>query len=214
MSRKNKQKNTPQPPIAPPKNHRPGKKQSGNATSKTQKRGTAMVALPVRVALAVVALLCVAVAAIVLANINAIDSYNEATASLNANIAYSKKPDADAQTLKTQLDQTNTQFDEAKRFGSVVAPETKRLIDFNSSISKDLADSTARKMQGGKNQSSSKANVAGSKASSGGNTEQGLSDAQRKQVEDTLKANQPNGAVSSEKKAPVNNGGNTNVKPW
>lgn len=167
----------------------------------------------------VIAVVFLAVAGALLANITAIDTYNQATASLNASIEYSKKPDADPQRVKAQLDQANAQFDQARRMGVLLTPSTKELINVNSDISGKLTTSTDHKIaaaNGNGNGTSGKgANGKGSKSPNSGNAgSQGLTDEQRKQVEETLKANQPNGPVNGDNKTPTKSDDSSSVKPW
>lgn len=167
----------------------------------------------------IIAVVFLIVAGALLANMTAIDTYNQATASLNASIEYSKKPDADPQRVKAQLDQANTQFDQARRMGVLLTPSTKKLINVNSDISGKLTTSTDHKIaaaNGNGNGTSGKgAKGKGSKSSNSGNSgNQGLTDEQRKQVEETLKANQPNGPVNGDNKTPTKSDDSSSVKPW
>ncbi|WEV41440.1 DUF6466 family protein [Bifidobacterium sp. ESL0682] len=191
---------------------------SSASTKAQSKKRQAIVSLPVRVTMGVAAVILIAVAGVLLANMTAIDTYNQATASLNASLEYAKKPNADPQQLKAQLDQANAQFDEARRLGALLAPNTKELINTNSDISDKITSSTKRKIaKANGNGSAGKANGQGSQSSNNGQDNgqnQGLTDEQRKQVEDTLKANQPNGPVNGDKNAQTKNDTDTNVKPW
>nr|WP_280925131.1 DUF6466 family protein [Bifidobacterium sp. ESL0784] len=148
----------------------------------------------------------------------AIDNYNQATASLNASLEYAKNPNADPQRLKAQLDQANAQFDNARRLNALLSPNTKELINVNSDISGKLTTSTKRKIaniSGKGNGTNGKANAKSSNSSGSGNGDnQGLTDEQRKQVEETLKANQPNGPVNGDQKTPTKTDNGANVKPW
>ncbi|WEV63405.1 DUF6466 family protein [Bifidobacterium sp. ESL0732] len=201
------------------KKHKNQRKASPSESSqiKDEKR-QAMVSLPVRIAMGVIAVIFLVIAGALLANMTAIDTYNQATASLNASIEYSKKPNADPQRVKAQLDQANAQFQQARRMGILLTPNTKQLINVNSDISSKLTTSTEHKISntsGDGNTTKGKGNKKGSQSSnSGNNSTQGLTDEQRKQVEETLKANQPNGAVNGDKKTPTKSDDSTNVKPW
>ncbi|MCO6558280.1 MAG: cell surface protein [Bifidobacterium sp.] len=220
---RNKTLSAPLPPAAPAKtSKKAGKQGKTNPPKRSQANSgkrQAMVSLPVRIAMGVLAVIFLIIAGVLLANMTAIDTYNQATASLNASVEYSKKPDADPQRLKAQLDQANAQFDQARRMGILLAPNTKELINVNSDISGKLTTSTKRKIassEGNGNGTGGKGTKGkGSKSSNSGNgNNQGLTDEQRKQVEETLKANQPNGAVNGDKKTPTKSDEGTNVKPW
>ncbi|WEV73402.1 DUF6466 family protein [Bifidobacterium sp. ESL0798] len=163
-----------------------------------------MASLPARITMGIAAAIFLVVAGVLLANMTAIDTYNQATASLNASLEYSKKPNADPQRLKAQLDQANAQFDNARHLGILLTPKTKGLINANSDISGKLTTSTKRKIaniSGRGNGTNGKDNAKGSRSpDSGKGDNQGLSDEQRRQVEETLKANQPNGPVNANRK--------------
>ncbi|WEV69975.1 DUF6466 family protein [Bifidobacterium sp. ESL0775] len=222
--KKNGKTTTLAPPSAPVKAPKPnGKKRDASRATNAKAKGVrrqAIVSLPIRVAMGVVAVILLVVAGVLMANMTAIDTYNQATASLNASLEYAKKPNADQQQLKAQLDQTNAQFDEARRLGLLLTPSTKEVINVNSDISGKLTSSTARKIakddgNGSGKGTGGKANGQGSGSStSGKGNNQGLTDEQRKQVEDTLKANQPNGPVNGDKKTPTKKDDSANVKPW
>lgn len=174
--------------------------------------------LRVRVGLGVAAVVLILLAGVILVNLKAIDTYNQATTSLNANVEYAKKPDADQQQLKARLDQTKAQFEHAKRLSILLPSSTKKTIEFNQRISQKLNTDTERKLvkvQADAKNSNDRSTGTGSQSSpSGQNSETALTEEQRKQVEDVLKANTSNGGVADGKKSQPNDGKATGVKPW
>ncbi|WEV53631.1 DUF6466 family protein [Bifidobacterium sp. ESL0704] len=177
-----------------------------------------MASLPARITMGIAAAISLVVAGVLLANMTAIDTYNQATASLNASLEYAKKPNADPQRLKAQLDQANAQFDNARHLGILLTPKTKGLINANSDISGKLSTTVKHKIastEGAGKGDGHAAKGKGSRSSdSGKGDNQGLSDEQRRQVEETLKANQPNGPVNTNRKAPTTSDEGADVKPW
>ncbi|WEV58360.1 DUF6466 family protein [Bifidobacterium sp. ESL0728] len=219
---RNKDLAAPLPPSAPAKEpkERKGRPKASPSVSLKANGGKrqAMASLPVRIVMGIMAVIFLAIAGVLLANMTAIDNYNQATASLNAGLEYAKKPNADPQRLKAQLDQANTQFNNARRLGVLLTPNTKELINVNSGISGKLTTSVKHKIastDANGNGTAGKGNGKGSSSSNSGNGDnQGLTDEQRKQVEETLKANQPNGPVNGDQKTPTKTDDGTNVKPW
>ena len=69
--------------------------------------------LTVRIVLAVMAALLVMAALWAIVNLAAVNSYNQATQSLQENISTSRKDDADWDKLHTRQQQTDAQFNEA-----------------------------------------------------------------------------------------------------
>ncbi|WEV76292.1 DUF6466 family protein [Bifidobacterium sp. ESL0800] len=212
---------SPLPPAAPAKTPKARKKQ-GKATlsaplKANSKNRAAMASLPVRIIMGILAVMFLAIAGVLLANMAAIDTYNQATASLNASLEYAKKPNADPQRLKAQLDQANAQFDSARRLGRMLAPNTKNLISVNSDISGKLTATVKHKIASTNGNGKSGGRAAQGKGSSSDSAKagnQGLTDEQKKQVEETLKANQPNGPVNGDKKTPTKSEEGADVKPW
>lgn len=174
--------------------------------------------LRVRVGLGVAAVVLILLAGVILLNLKAIDTYNQATTSLNASIEYAKKPDADQQQLKARLDQTKAQFEQAKRLSILLPSDTKKTIDFNQRISQKLTTAAERKLTkvqaDAKNPNNRNVGTGSQAPSSGQNGETGLTEEQRKQVEDVLKANTNKSGVADGKKSQPNDGKAASVKPW
>ena len=85
--------------------------------------------LTVRIVLAVMAALLVMAALWAIVNLAAVNSYNQATQSLQENISTSRKDDADWDKLHTRQQQTDAQFNEAsamKPLPRIQTPPTLR----------------------------------------------------------------------------------------
>ena len=88
-----------------------------------------------RIVLACGAVLLLLVAGVAAVNLSASITFNQATASLNANIKAAQDESTDITTLKAQQQQTDAQFDEAGRMRTLLLPQVKDAIDTNASIS-------------------------------------------------------------------------------
>ena len=88
---------------------------TSNSLPKPPVTGTKRAALAVRIALVVFACLALILALVAAANLQAQSSYNQATASLKADLAASAKATADWSTLAARQEQTDDQFDMERR---------------------------------------------------------------------------------------------------
>ena len=78
-----------------------------------------------RIVLACGAVLLLLVAGVAAVNLSASITFNQATASLNANIKAAQDESTDITTLKAQQQQTDAQFDEAGRMRTLLLPQVK-----------------------------------------------------------------------------------------
>ena len=97
-----------------------------------------------RIVLACGAVLLLLVAGVAAVNLSASITFNQATASLNANIKAAQDESTDITTLKAQQQQTDAQFDEAGRMRTLLLPQVKDAIDTNASISSELTKLTLK----------------------------------------------------------------------
>lgn len=146
-----------------------------------------------RIVLACGAVLLLLVAGVAAVNLSASITFNQATASLNANIKAAQDESTDITTLKAQQQQTDAQFDEAGRMRTLLLPQVKDAIDTNASISSELTKITLKQAEAqnsgsdsGQAQSAQQSENSSSNAKKGG----ALTDEQKKQVEELMKANQ------------------------
>lgn len=177
-------------------------------------------ALCVRIVLAVIAVLALLAAACACVNIAAIDTYNQATQRLELGIAEAKRPDADLNNVLNEAQQTQAQYDEARRFRPILARSLSTRIDENVDVTQHLAAATRRKLAENKRRQTNNANGGGTKqqARNGMNDEsarhQGLTEEQRQEVERVLKANQGATSQNDKPNQPRPKAGDTDAKPW
>ncbi|WP_236022553.1 DUF6466 family protein [Bifidobacterium phasiani] len=156
---------------------------------------TARAPLAVRIALAVAAALLLAAAAVAAVNLYAVYTFNQATASLNANIAAASDDATDLQMLQIRQQQTDAQFEDAGAFGFLLLPQVRSDIEHNAAASSLLTERTIQEVElqhdGG--DSADAAAVGVEDAGRGDDAKQGggLTEEQRRQVEELLQANQP-----------------------
>ena len=172
-----------------------------------------------RIVLACGAVLLLLVAGVAAVNLSASITFNQATASLNANIKAAQDESTDITTLKAQQQQTDAQF--AGLLRTLLLPQGKDSIDTNASISSELTKITLKQAEAqnsgsdsGQAQSAQQSENSSSNAKKGG----ALTDEQKKQVEELMKANQQStdtqsNTTQSEQKATQNKGTGA-TKPW
>nr|WP_221339819.1 DUF6466 family protein [Bifidobacterium felsineum] len=180
----------------------------------------ARVSLGVRIALIIAAIVLVAVAGIAAANLSAAAKFNQATSTLNANIKAAQQESTDITTLHAQQQQTDAQFAEAGQMRAVLLPQIRDAIDANASISSELTKITlkqAEAQQNGDVSSETAAQQAGNTSKSNAKKGGALTEEQKKQVEELMKANQQStdtqSNTKSEQKAQQNKGSGA-TKPW
>lgn len=174
-----------------------------------------------RIVLACGAVLLLLVAGVAAVNLSASITFNQATASLNANIKAAQDESTDITTLKAQQQQTDAQFDEAGRMRTLLLPASQgrhrhQCFDFFRA-DKDHPE-TGR---GAEQRFRFRASPVGTaireffiQCQKGG----ALTDEQKKQVEELMKANQQStdtqsNTTQSEQKATQNKGTGA-TKPW
>ena len=152
-----------------------------------------------RIVLACGAVLLLLVAGVAAVNLSASITFNQATASLNANIKAAQDG----------------------RMRTLLLPQVKDAIDTNASISSELTKITLKQAEAqnsgsdsGQAQSAQQSENSSSNAKKGG----ALTDEQKKQVEELMKANQQStdtqsNTTQSEQKATQNKGTGA-TKPW
>ncbi|WP_219131420.1 DUF6466 family protein [Bifidobacterium saguinibicoloris] len=162
-----------------------------DAGRKSRKGDAARAPLGVRILLAVLAVAALGVTGVAAVNLVAVSRFNQATASLTANLTSADGDDADWEALSAGQRQTDAQFADAGALGFLLLPQVREAVDTNASISATLTKRTVKEAAkaSGKATSASKdaaASQGGTNAKKGG----GLTAEQKKQVEDLLKANQ------------------------
>ena len=139
-----------------------------------------------RIVLACGTVLLLLVAGVAAVNLSASITFNQATASLNANIKAAQDESTDITTLKAQQQQTDAQFAEAGRMRTLLLPQVKDAIDTNASISSELTKITLKQAEAqNSGPDSGQAQSAQQSESSSANAKKGgaLTDEQKKQVE-------------------------------
>ncbi|TPF93521.1 cell surface protein [Bifidobacterium sp. UTBIF-78] len=166
-----------------------------------------------------------AVAAVAVVNLAATMRFNQATASLTANIKAAQDPSTDVDTLSARQQQTDAQFAEAGRMRALLMPQVRDAIDANTAVSSQLTTITlkqAQLQQDGAGASDATNGQTASGTSGSGNRKQsdGLTEEQRKKVEELMKANQQaaedQSATTTNKteQQATQNKGTGATKPW
>lgn len=156
----------------------------------------ARASLAVRIMMIVAAIMALAFAMLAGLNISASARFNQATASLNANLKQATNSSADLSALNASQQQTDAQFEDAARLGFALLPQLREAISANAAVSSELTQRIEQELaaqQGGNsaNSDSGTTGVEGGTAKdSTTNDSSGLTDEQKKQVEELLKANQ------------------------
>nr|WP_240541108.1 DUF6466 family protein [Bifidobacterium colobi] len=187
---------------------------------KTGHAGGARGKLGLRIALVIAAVLLLVIAGLAAVNLSAAVKFNQATTSLNANIKAAQDESTDLSTLNAQQQQTDAQFAEAGQMRSALLPQIRDAIDANASVSAELTKITLKKVeaqQTGSTENQTEAN--GSASSSKKNAKKGgsLTEEQKKQVEELMKANQQStDTQANTKKEQKETQSKTNgtTKPW
>ncbi|KAA8822115.1 DUF6466 family protein [Bifidobacterium vespertilionis] len=156
------------------------------------------------------------------ANVLAVRGYDTATASLMRNLEAASKDDADLDRLGAAQQQTDAQFADAGALAPVLLPSVRGPIDTNTEISKRLtaliAEAKAQQQNGTGTTGTDGSEVQGADRQQS-QEEQGLSDEQRKKVDELLQQNQqlatvspsPSASSSTSTSAP---GEQSASKPW
>lgn len=189
------------------------------------KRRTARAPLPVRILLTALAALALAVTGVAAVNLVAVSKFNQATASLNANIEAANRDDADWDAINATQQQTDAQFDDAGAWGFLLMPQVRSALKTNAKVSSTFTKRTRQEVaKTGGNTSDRQAKAAQQDSGQDGTKQGGgLTAQQRKQVEDLLKANQQStpstgDSSSTGKNDDADQSGtittNETVKPW
>lgn len=183
----------------------------------------ARASLPVRIVLAVLAAAVLGVGGFACLNLMAVGQFNQATATLTRNIKAAAKEDADLATLEASQQQTDAQFEDAAAFDAVLLPDVRSSIATNTEVSRKLtalikqrlAEQQGTNDSGGSGGSSNGDSGAATDQSQGKDDGPALTDQQKAQIEQLLKANQQSTDTSTstqqtDKKAKQNQ----TSKPW
>lgn len=192
-------------------------KQHGNRRNDARPRAP-MAVRAVLIALSVVSALGAGWAGV---NAVAVRGYDAATASLMRNLEAASKDDADLDRLGAAQQQTDAQFADAGALAPVLLPSVRGPIDTNAEISKRLTAliAEAKAQQNGTGTTSTDSSEVQGADRQQSQEEQGLSDEQRKKVDELLQQNQqlataspsPSASSSTSTSAP---GEQSASKPW
>lgn len=137
------------------------------------------------------------------------------TSQLNGNLKAASKDDADLSTLSALQQKADARFADAAAWSALLLPQVKNVIDTNASVSATLTERINAQLQKQQNTETSNAQTA---PGSDGNAKQsgGLTQEQRKQVDDLLKSNQQSNSQNGSKGGKGKSSSNTNstTKPW
>lgn len=158
----------------------------------------ARASLAVRVAMVVIAVAALAFAVLAGLNVASSARFNQATSSLNANLKLATKNDADLDALKASQQQTDAQFEDAARLDAVLLPQLRQTIESNTRVSAELTKRIEQELakQRGENSDTNSSGTSGelegavTDSKDNRKNDGGLTDEQKKQVEELLKANQ------------------------
>lgn len=190
------------------------------------RRGKARAPLAVRAVLGALAALALALALVAGANMVGRSSLSAATDSLRTNIAQAGQEDVDLSVLAARQRQLDAQFADASAMDWLLLPSLREAIASNAAVSRTLSeriDEEISRQEGRDTDQTDKGRDGGDTDDSAQNGTKGLSEEQRQQVEDLLKANQssgsanqPTGGDTSEtgNQIPGSTTGDQNVKPW
>ena len=138
-----------------------------------------------------------------------------AMACLCAGIAAGANLIADLSTLSALQQKADARFADAAAWSALLLPQVKDVIDTNASVSATLTERINAQLQKQQNTETSNAQTA---PGSDGNAKQsgGLTQEQRKQVDDLLKSNQQSNSQNGSKGGKGKSSSNTNstTKPW
>lgn len=199
------------------------RKASPAASSSPTRVSKARAPMGVRVALGVVAALALLGSGLAGVNLAAVGTFNQATASLEANIKTADEPTADLDELKVRQQQTDAQFADAGALSPVLLPQIKQAIDVNTEMSHTLTKRTEQRIaERDKAADKNQAKDAGNESDKQGG---GLTAEQRAKVEELLKSNQQSAdaqnksdaaskASSGKGEAAKGKTSNGTTKPW
>jgi hypothetical protein len=180
----------------------------------SQSKSRAMAPLWLRLILAVTALVCLATSTVTALNLYAVNVYNEATETLNETVKLSKQQGVDPKTIELRQRQTDELFNRLGKLDPLLLGEVKRAISTNAKVSTQLTTTTRNRIAK-IDKTQRKSSSTNSSNGTGGKRATGLTDEQRKAVEETLKANQPSSSnAQNQNNDESSNSQPKNVKPW
>ena len=172
-----------------------------------------LLGLAVAVALGVVVICAV--------NIRAVTTYNQATQSLQSNLAAAKKTNVDLDSLALRQQQTDAEYDDASRWTELQLPGVRSSIEANASLSRTLTSriNSAIDAQNARGQSqqgqTSNGTQSGSQTGHGSDSD-GLTEEQRNKITELLKATQPRSSSGSthSQSSPAGSSSSPSNKLW
>ena len=172
-----------------------------------------LLGLAVAVALGVVVICAV--------NIRAVTTYNQATQSLQSNLAAAKKTNVDLDSLALRQQQTDAEYDDASRWTELQLPGVRSSIEANASLSRTLTSriNSAIDAQNASGQSqqgqTSNGTQSGSQTGQGSDSD-GLTEEQRNKINELLKANQQRSSSGSthSQSSTAGSSSSPSNKPW
>lgn len=177
------------------------KKREANGRA-AKDRAVARTPLWSRILIGIVAMACLCAGIAAGANLIAVTAFDDATSQLNGNLKAASKDDADLSTLSALQQKADARFADAAAWSALLLPQVKDVIDTNASVSATLTERINAQTTPG----------------SDGNAKQsgGLTQEQRKQVDDLLKSNQQSNSQNGSKGGKGKSSSNTNstTKPW
>ncbi|MBT1161063.1 MULTISPECIES: DUF6466 family protein [Bifidobacterium] len=191
--------------------------------SDTTSARKARAGLAVRVALGVAAAVFVVFGVLAAVNLRAVDTFNRATDDLTEHIAAVNAETPDYNALSTLQDQTDAQFRDAAAAGAVLLPSIRDAIARNADVSAKLTQLVRQRLS----EQTDQQNGQTAEGQSGtndqtqddsGSAQSGLTDEQRRQVEELLQSNGQNApadgsSADGSQSETTNNTGNSS-KPW
>ena len=188
------------------------KKREANGRA-AKDRAVARTPLWSRILIGIVAMACLCAGIAAGANLIAVTAFDDATSQLNGNLKAASKDDADLSTLSALQQKADARFADAAAWSALLLPQVKDVIDTNASVSATLTERINAQLQ--KHTETSNAQTT---PGSDGNAKQsgGLTQEQRKQVDDLLKSNQQSNSQNGSKGGKGKSSSNTNstTKPW
>ena len=175
-----------------------------------------------RIVLACGAVLLLLVAGVAAVNLSASITFNQATASLNANIKAAQDESTDITTLKAQQQQTDAQFREAGAAGMLLLPNVRTSIEHNAEVSAKLTESIRKKIGEMQHADGTEADTViegGQSVTDGGQGNGGtLTDEQRQKVGELLAQNAQSAQSDSDDSGSAakqdSNQTSSPAKPW
>ena len=174
----------------------------------------ARASLAMRIVMIAIAVIALAFAVLAGLNISASARFNQATASLNSNLKHA---------LNASQQQTDAQFEDAARLNLALLPQLREAISANAAVSSKLTQRIKQELaaQQGGNSANSGSDTNGVEGGNGtkdstANDTSGLTDEQKKQVEELLKANQQSTDTNPSTNTQTDKGNKKQqtAKPW